>query len=176
MKISHETYKNAIRHVNVSQDINQNLLRKNKDTDYELWLVKREKKEERKNAVFWFVFSAIILFSAICIFVCIIKYQGFFKRLEQEGTCITAEYYDGSRAYKYYENGKSKCAYCTKSILYKNQGETAQMYYIGNDFAQAVPLPADWVWIVVYFIVIIITGICAFSMVRQVKRITKNKE
>lgn len=30
-------------------------------SDYESWLVKREEKAERKNAVFWLIFSIIII-------------------------------------------------------------------------------------------------------------------
>lgn len=38
-------------------------------SDYESWLVKREEKAERKNAVFWLIFSIIIIGIAMWCFV-----------------------------------------------------------------------------------------------------------
>ena len=116
-------------------------------SDYESWLVKREEKAERKNAVFWLIFSIIIIGIAMWCFVDTIREYQFSEKLLREGTCITAEYYEGHNAYQYFEAGKSRFAVCKKSIIYKDQGDTVKMYYTGDDFSQAVPLLADWVWI-----------------------------
>ncbi len=140
-------------------------------SDYESWLVQKEEKAERKNAVFWLIFSILIIGIALWCFVNTIREYQFSEKLRQEGTCITAEYYGGHNGYRYYENGKSRFAVCKKSIIYKGQGDTVKMYYIGDDFSQAVPLLADWVWITQFGIEIAIMGAGLVGVIRQVKRI-----
>ena len=92
----------------------------------------------------------------------------------QEATCITAEYYEGHNAYQYFEAGKSRFAVCKKSIIYKDQGDTVKMYYTGDDFSQAVPLLADWVWITGFGIEIAVMGAGLIGVIRQGKRIHRN--
>ena len=130
-------------------------------SDYESWLVKREEKAERKNAVFWLIFSIIIIGIAMWCFVDTIREYQFSEKLLREGTCITAEYYEGHNAYQYFEAGKSRFAVCKKSIIYK-------------DFSQAVPLLADWVWITGFGIEIAVMGAGLIGVIRQGKRIHRN--
>ena len=143
-------------------------------SDYESWLVKREEKAERKNAVFWLIFSIIIIGIAMWCFVDTIREYQFSEKLLREGTCITAEYYEGHNAYQYFEAGKSRFAVCKKSIIYKDQGDTVKMYYTGDDFSQAVPLLADWVWITQFGIEIAVMGAGLIGVIRQGKRIHRN--
>lgn len=143
-------------------------------SDYESWLVKREEKAERKNAVFWLIFSIIIIGIAMWCFVDTIREYQFSEKLLREGTCITAEYYEGHNAYQYFEAGKSRFAVCKKSIIYKDQGDTVKMYYTGDDFSQAVPLLADWVWITEFGIEIAVMGAGLIGVIRQGKRIHRN--
>ena len=114
-------------------------------SDYESWLVKREEKAERKNAVFWLIFSIIIIGIAMWCFVDTIREYQFSEKLLREGTCITAEYYEGHNAYKYFD-----------------------------DFSQAVPLLADWVWITGFGIEIAVMGAGLIGVIRQGKRIHRN--
>ena len=130
-------------------------------SDYESWLVKREEKAERKNAVFWLIFSIIIIGIAMWCFVDTIREYQFSEKLLREGTCITAEYYEGHNAYQYFEAGKSRFAVCKKSIIYNT----------GDDFSQAVPLLADWVWITQFGIEIAVMGAGLIGVIRQAKRI-----
>ena len=143
-------------------------------SDYESWLVKREEKAERKNAVFWLIFSIIIIGIAMWCFVDTIREYQFSEKLLREGTCITAEYYEGHNAYQYFEAGKSRFAVCKKSIIYKDQCDTVKMYYTGDDFSQAVPLLADWVWITGFGIEIAVMGAGLIGVIRQGKRIHRN--
>ena len=129
-----------------------------KTSDYESWLVKREEKAERKNAVFWLIFSIIIIGIAMWCFVDTIREYQFSEKLLREGTCITAEYYEGHNAYQYFEAGKSRFAVCKKSIIYKDQGDTVKMYYAGDDFSQAVA----------------VMGAGLIGVIRQEKRIHRN--
>ena len=55
-------------------------------SDYESWLVKREEKAERKNAVFWLIFSIIIIGIAMWCFVDTIREYQFSEKLLREGT------------------------------------------------------------------------------------------
>ena len=116
-------------------------------SDYESWLVKKEEKAEQKNAVFWLIFCIIIIGIAMWCFV------------------------DTIHAYQYFEAGKSRFAVCKKSIIYKDQGDTVKMYYTGDDFSQAVPLLADWVWITQFGIEIAVMGAGLIGVIRQGKRI-----
>ncbi len=143
-------------------------------SDYESWLVKREEKAEQKNAVFWLIFCIIIIGIAMWCFVDTIREYQFSEKLLREGTCITAEYYGGHNAYQYFEAGKSRFAVCKKSIIYKDQGDTVKMYYTGDDFSQAVPLLADWVWITQFGIEIAVMGAGLIGVIRQGKRIHRN--
>ena len=75
---------------------------------------------------------------------------------------------------EYFEAGKSRFAVCKKSIIYKDQGDTVKMYYTGDDFSQAVPLLADWVWITGFGIEIAVMGAGLIGVIRQGKRIHRN--
>ena len=143
-------------------------------SDYESWLVKKEEKAEQKNAVFWLIFCIIIIGIAMWCFVDTIREYQFSEKLRRDGTCITAEYYEGHNAYQYFEAGKSRFAVCKKSIIYKDQGDTVKMYYTGDDFSQAVPLLADWVWITGFGIEIAVMGAGLIGVIRQGKRIHRN--
>lgn len=144
-------------------------------SDYESWLVKREEKAERKNAVFWLIFSIIIIGIAMWCFVDTIReLPDFSKTPCGKERVLRHEYYEGHNAYQYFEAGKSRFAICKKSIIYKDQGDTVKMYYTGDDFSQAVPLLADWVWITGFGIEIAVMGAGLIGVIRQGKRIHRN--
>lgn len=175
MKLNHESYKNAMNNIKVKETLNEQLLSESKDTDYEKWLVKKFHKEERKKGKKWLVLFILLFCLALYGFSEVFQYHKFFRHLEQDGTCITADYYVNNDIYKYYQRGKSGYAKCSKSILFEDQGDTMNLYYIGKDFTQAIPLLRDWVWAASYTVTITAMGICVLCMLRQIKRIRKNK-
>ena len=166
-------------------------------SDYESWLVKREEKAEQKNAVFWLIFCIIIIGIAMWCFVDTIREYQFSEievvthsmdnvekyyserkkyaaeKVQIRGNQVTGEI-KGHNAYQYFEAGKSRFAVCKKSIIYKDQGDTVKMYYTGDDFSQAVPLLADWVWITQFGIEIAVMGAGLIGVIRQAKRIHRN--
>lgn len=60
-------------------------------SDYESWLVKREEKAERKNAVFWLIFSIIIIDIAMWCFVDTIRELSVFLK----NSCLGRNVYYG---------------------------------------------------------------------------------
>lgn len=175
MKLDRNNYKSAMNKVNVSEKINQSLLQKSKDSDYERWLIKRACKEERKKARRWIEIFVIVFLIALYILMDVIQYNRFFNHLERDGTCVTAQYNEWHNDYEYHEKGQKGYAVCQKSILFKNQGDDVKMYYLGDDISLAVPLLANWVWIAAYEVVGSVIVFCIIFIIRQVKRLIKNK-
>lgn len=161
MKLDSKEYKNALKNLHVSPEANQKILQKNKDTEFEKWLVKREQREDCGKRIFWTILMTVMLLLSVgglgkTIYLRYEQYQ-----LEVHGKYVVGKYDKIYKAYRYdfsdFTEKRIEKVYAVdqwkKSILYKNDGDTQKLYYMEQEYGRktvASPLFQEWVWITAY--------------------------